>query len=97
MVSAPAWVRLCRRPPEKSAARGAQALVQNTSEQTLLAVLTYAAWLLARPTSVPGLAIHCAVLFSVARLLFFAGYARGAAPRSLGFALTFYRRWGCSR
>jgi hypothetical protein len=67
-----------------------QALVQNTAEQTLLAALAYAGWLLATPTSAPWPAVHCAVLFSLGRLLFFAGYARGAAARSLGFALTFY-------
>jgi hypothetical protein len=66
-----------------------QALIQNTAEQTLLAALAYAAWLLATP-SAPGPAVHCAVLFSLGRLLFFAAYARGAAARSLGFALTFY-------
>jgi hypothetical protein len=67
-----------------------QALIQNTAEQTVLAALAYAAWLLATPTSSPGPAVHCAVLFSLGRLLFFAGYAHGAAARSLGFALTFY-------
>lgn len=66
-----------------------QALVQNTAEQTLLAALAYAAWLLAT-TMAPGPAVHCAMLFSIGRALFFAGYARGAAARSLGFALTFY-------
>jgi len=67
-----------------------QALVQNTAEQTLLASLAYATWLLATPTSDPWPPVHCAVLFSLGRPLFFAGYARGAAARSLGFALTFY-------
>jgi hypothetical protein len=67
-----------------------QALIQNTSEQALLAALAYAAWLLATPTLAPAPAIHCAMLFSLGRLLFFAGYARGAVARSLGFALTFY-------
>jgi len=56
----------------------------------MLASLAYAAWLLATPTSDPWPPVHCAVLFSIGRLLFFAGYARGAAARSLGFALTFY-------
>jgi hypothetical protein len=67
-----------------------QALIQNTSEQTLLASSAYAVWLLATPTSDPWLPVHCAVLFGLGRLLFFVGYARGAAARSLGFALTFY-------
>ena len=66
-----------------------QALVQNTAEQTLLAAFAYAAWLLATTFSASPV-IHCAALFSLGRLLFFAGYARGAAARSLGFALTFY-------
>jgi len=67
-----------------------QALIQNTAEQALLAAMAYAAWLLATPTLAVGPAILCAALFSLGRLLFFAGYARGAAARSLGFALTFY-------
>ena len=67
-----------------------QALVQNTTEQTLLASVAYAAWLLTTPTFSPWTPVHCAVLFSLGRLLFFASYARGAAARSLGFALTFY-------
>jgi hypothetical protein len=71
-------------------ARLLQALIQNTAEQTILAAAAYAAWLLAIPGSAPGVAVHCAVLFSLGRLLFFAGYRRGAAARSLGFALTFY-------
>ena len=67
-----------------------QALIQNTLEQAALAVLAYAAWLLMTPTSGARTVALCAVLFSVGRLLFFAGYVRGAAARSLGFALTFY-------
>jgi MAPEG family len=66
-----------------------QALIQNTAEQTLLASLAYAMWLLAAASN-PWTPIHCAMLFSLGRLLFFAGYAHGAAARSLGFALTFY-------
>ena len=30
------------------------------------------------------------MLFLIGRITFFAGYARGAATRSFGFALTFY-------
>jgi hypothetical protein len=71
-----------------------KALVQNTAEQTLLAALAYAAWLLATPAMAEGPAVRCAILFSLGRLLFFAGYGRGAAARSLGFALTFYPTLG---
>lgn len=69
-------------------ARILQSLVQNTLEQTVLAVVAYGAWLLTgAPIATAWIAVAC---FSVGRLLFFVGYDRGAAARSLGFALTFY-------
>jgi hypothetical protein len=67
-----------------------QSLVQNTLEQTVLAVVAYGAWLLVRPAgpmSTVFIAVGC---FGVGRLLFFLGYDRGAAARAFGFALTFY-------
>jgi uncharacterized MAPEG superfamily protein len=67
-----------------------QALIQNTLEQTVLAAFAYGAWLLIPPAGGARTVALCACLFSVGRLLFFVGYARGAAARSLGFALTFY-------
>jgi uncharacterized membrane protein (UPF0136 family) len=67
-----------------------QALIQNTLEQTVLAVTAWGAWLFVTPRGPAGTVIICAGLFSLGRLLFFAGYARGAAARSLGFTLTFY-------
>ena len=71
-------------------ARVAQAVIQNTLEQALLAALVYGAycatmsrgWLAAIPAA--------AVLFVLGRLLFALGYRRGAPSRALGFALTFY-------
>ena len=67
-----------------------QSLIQNTLEQALLAVAAWGAWLFLAPEGRRGLVIVCAILFSLGRLLFFALYARGAAGRALGFALTFY-------
>jgi uncharacterized MAPEG superfamily protein len=67
-----------------------QALIQNTLEQSTLAIAAYGAWLLVPPRGAAGTVVACACLFCVGRLLFFIGYARGAAARSLGFALTFY-------
>ncbi len=68
-----------------------QSLVQNTLEQTVLAVVAYGAWLLVprpdAPVATAWIAVGC---FSVGRLLFFVGYGRGAAARAFGFALTFY-------
>lgn len=72
-----------------------QSLVQNTLEQTVLAVVAYGAWLLVprpdAPIATTWIAVAC---FSLGRLLFFLGYARGAAARSFGFALTFYPTLG---
>ena len=67
-----------------------QTLIQNTLEQCVLAIPAYGAWLWLGPAERAGLAIVCAALFSLGRLLFFAGYARGAPWRALGFTLTFY-------
>ena len=71
-------------------ARIAQAVIQNTLEQAVLAALVYGAfcasvsrgWLAAIPAA--------AVLFTLGRILFAAGYRRGAPGRALGFALPFY-------
>jgi len=67
-----------------------QSLVQNTLEQTVLAVIAYGAWLLAPPVGPIQTAFIAVGCFSLGRLLFFLGYLRGAAARSLGFTLTFY-------
>ena len=67
-----------------------QALIQNSLEQTTLAIAAYGAWLFARTEASAGTVVYCACLFSIGRVLFYLGYARGAAARALGFALTFY-------
>ena len=69
--------------------RTANASLQNTLEQVVLAAFSYAglAMTLPRPGAV---LVAAAVLFSVGRALFWAGLSRGAAHRALGFGLTFY-------
>jgi hypothetical protein len=67
-----------------------QTLIQNTLEQCLLAIPAYGAWLWLAPEGRRGLIVLCAGCFAIGRLLFFAGYARGAPFRALGFTLTFY-------
>lgn len=71
-------------------ARLFQSLIQNTLEQAVLAIVAYGAWLWLADEPRRGLAIVCALLFGIGRLLFFAGYALGAPYRALGFTLTFY-------
>ncbi|MEL7189677.1 MAG: MAPEG family protein [Pseudomonadota bacterium] len=64
--------------------------LQNTLEQAVLAIGAYSIWSVLASAEWGNLTLWCAVLFSVGRLLFFIGYANGAANRALGFALTFY-------
>ena len=67
-----------------------QALLQNTLEQSCLAIPVYAATgILATPDWLPAIPA-AALMFLVGRLSFFAGYAGGAPARAFGFALTFY-------
>lgn len=65
-------------------------ILQNTSEQVLLAVLTYVIWALLMPVGFQIVAAASSVMFVLGRILFFEGYRRGAASRALGFGLTFY-------
>lgn len=67
----------------------AGAILQNTLEQVVLAIPAYIglALLLNRSTAVIA---TCAGLFCAGRMLFWAGYGRGAVGRATGFALTFY-------
>ncbi|MDH2434629.1 MAPEG family protein [Pokkaliibacter sp. MBI-7] len=71
-------------------ARLLQATLQNTLEQTVLAFAVQLIWLIAMPIKALTVLPVAALLFLVGRTLFMLGYARGAAARSLGFALTFY-------
>lgn len=71
-------------------ARMLQSILQNTLEQAFLAVIAYGAWTALADARFGALPAFFAVYFSVGRILFFRGYARGAAARAFGFALTFY-------
>jgi hypothetical protein len=72
------------------AVRRAGAVLQNTLEQTVLAMAAHLA-LAAQPGPfwMPLLPV-LVLLFGLGRLCFWTGYARGAAARAFGFALTFY-------
>lgn len=67
-----------------------QAVLQNTLEQAVLASLGWAAWLWLGPGGDGARVAVLALYFAAGRLLFFAGYSRGAPWRALGFTLTFY-------
>lgn len=69
--------------------RRASAVAQNTLEQAGLAVVVH---LVVTATFIHSqeVVVTMAVLFAVGRVLFWAGYKRGAKGRALGFALTFY-------
>ncbi len=76
--------------PGTPSAKVQQSILQNTLEQVVLASLAYCIWAVAMPhawlASIPA----AAALFVLGRFLFSRGYARGAAARAIGFALTFY-------
>lgn len=71
-------------------ARLLQSLLQNTLEQTCLAVPVYFAGAVMAPAFLLPTIPAAGLMFLVGRLSFFAGYARGAPARAFGFALTFY-------
>jgi hypothetical protein len=75
-------------------ARVLQSLLQNTLEQGLLAALIYLAWSVVMPPSWLSAVPMAAIAFSVGRILFFAGYAKGAPSRAIGFTLAFYPSLG---
>ena len=67
-----------------------QATLQNTLEQTVLAVLVHLAWAALMPASWMSAIPAAVVLFLCGRVLFVGGYRGGAPSRAVGFALTFY-------
>lgn len=69
--------------------RIANAILENSFEQALLAIVTHLIVAATFAGSTPLIAA-LASLFAVGRLLFWRGYKRGASGRAFGFALTFY-------
>lgn len=67
-----------------------QAILRNTHEQVTFAALVYVIAAITLPPSWSDCITAGAVLFAVGRALFTANYAKGAAARAFGFALTFY-------
>jgi len=76
-------------PDDDPAVLRARAIAQNTVEQAVVAIATYAALALLQDRA-RLLIVGMVALFSIGRLLFWTGYANGAAARALGFALTFF-------
>ena len=72
-----------------AAVRAASAILQNTLEQAVLAIVAHLALAATLPAPTT-LLMTLTGLFCVGRALFWLGYRRGAAARALGFALTFY-------
>ncbi|MDR3495182.1 MAG: MAPEG family protein [Ancalomicrobiaceae bacterium] len=77
-------------PAPTERARVLQALIQNTLEQAVLAVVAYAAWAAVMPANWLSAVPCAAITFLLGRAAFHFGYERGAAARSFGFGLTFY-------
>jgi len=67
----------------------ANAILRNTAEQALLALVAYSALTLVSDYARVPVALFAAC-FTAGRLLFWTGYRDGAEARALGFALTFY-------
>ena len=67
-----------------------QSTLQNTLEQSVLAVLVHLAWSILMPVSWISAIPAAVLLFLCGRVLFLRGYRGGAPSRALGFALTYY-------
>jgi hypothetical protein len=67
-----------------------RAVLQNTLEQTVLAIAAYVTWATVMPLHWLRVIPMAALLFVAGRLLFARGYSRGAPGRAMGFGLTMY-------
>ena len=71
-----------------------RAILQNTLEQAVLAVLAYMIWAAVMPHGWLRAIPIAALLFTTGRILFARGYDSGAAGRAMGFGLTAYSTFG---
>ena len=71
-----------------------RAILQNTLEQSVLAVAAYVIWATVMPHGWLRAIPVAAVLFAAGRILFARGYERGAPGRATGFGLTAYPTFG---
>src|SRR5919106_141472 len=71
-----------------------RAVLENTLEQTVLAIAAYVLWAIVMPRSWLWSIAMAALFFAAGRLLFARGYIRGAAGRAMGFGLTAYPTFG---
>lgn len=76
--------------PDTPLAIELQRVLQNTLEQSVLALLVYTIWAVSAPERWLLTLPLAAVLFAVGRMLFMAWHSKGAVGRALGFVLTFY-------
>ena len=67
-----------------------QSLLQNTLEQSVLAAFVYGTWTFVMPSAWLSVVPLAALSFALGRVLFFAGYRRGAVGRAVGFTMAFY-------
>ena len=71
-------------------ARVLQAILQNTLEQSVIAVLAHLAWAATMPPGWQGAIPVAVILYAIGRIAFIRGYTGGAGARAFGFAITFY-------
>ena len=76
--------------PGTATAHLLQSMLQNTLEQSVLALGVHATWASVMPQAWQAAVPAVVILFVIGRVLFWRGYAHGAPGRALGFALTFY-------
>ncbi len=76
--------------PGTATAHILQSMLQNTLEQSVLALGVHVIWAVVMPQGWQAAVPVAVMLFVIGRVLFWRGYASGAPGRALGFALTFY-------
>jgi uncharacterized MAPEG superfamily protein len=86
-VHSPADIDAALAEPSKLA-RVYQSMIQNTLEQTALAIPIYTVAGTILPSSRLVVVPYVAILFFIGRIAFFLGYSRSAPGRSIGFTLT---------